>query len=172
MYWRVNFLVGRAFDSDNFVLIGEPHTISNELQSVPQIDLALFGVAGNGTLVAQTGKGAAKSQLKWFDRSGRPVGTVGAAGYFGDLRISPDGRRVAADQADPDGRRINIWIHELANDAVTRFTFGSWCDQLPICRPDWTQGTFSSNRKNYFSMYQKNADGSGSEQEVGNLDVH
>jgi eukaryotic-like serine/threonine-protein kinase len=172
LYLRDNVLVAQRFDSHNFVLSGEPHTISDEVQYVPQIDLALFGVASNGTLVAQTGKGAAKSQLKWFGRSGRPVGTVGAPGYFGNLRISPDGRRVAADQADPDGRRINIWIHELANDAVTRFTFGSWYDQLPIWSPDGKQVTFSSNRKNYFSMYQKNADGSGSEQEVGNLDVH
>jgi Tol biopolymer transport system component len=170
LYLRENALVAQRFDSHSYVLSGEPHTISDEVQYLPQIDLALFDVAGKGTLVAQTGKGAAKSQLKWFDRSGKPVGTVGAPGYFGNLRISPDGRRVAADQAEPDGRHISVWIHELANDAVTRFTFGGY-DQLPIWSPDGKQVTFTSNRKDYFSLYQKNADGSGSEEEIANLGV-
>lgn len=171
LYLRDNALVAQRFDSRNYVLSGEQHTVSDEVHYLPQIDLALFDVAGTGTLVAQTGKGSAKSQLKWFDRSGRPAGAVGPPGSFGNPGLSPDGRRVAVDQADPDGRHINIWIHELANDAMTRFTFGSGYDQLPIWSPDGKQVTFSSNRKLYFGLYQKNADGSGSEQEFANLGV-
>ncbi len=170
LYWRDNALVAQRFDSRSYVLSGEPHTVSDEVQYLPQIDLALFDVAGKGTLVAQTGKGAAKSQLKWFDRSGRPAGTLGPPGSFGNLRLSPDGRRVAVDQTEPDGRRIGIWIHELTNDAVTRFTFGGY-DQLPIWSPNGKQVAFSSSRKLYFSLYWKNADGSGSEQEIANLGV-
>ncbi len=170
LYWRDNALVAQRFDSRSYVLSAEPRTISDEVLYLPQIDLALFGVAGNGTLVAQTGKGAVKSQLKWFDRSGRPAGTVGPPGSFGNLRLSPDGRRVAVDQAEPDGRRIGIWIHELTNDAATRFTFGGY-DQLPIWSPDGKQVAFSSSRKLNFTLYRKNADGSGSEQEIANLGV-
>jgi Tol biopolymer transport system component len=171
LYMRDNALVAQRFDSRNYVLSGEARTVSDEVQYVPQIDLALFDVSGQGALVAQTGRGSAKSQLKWFDRSGRAAGTVGQPGSFGNLRLSPDGRRVAFDQAEPDGRRITIWIHELANDALTRFAFGSWYDQLPIWTPDGKQVTFTSNRKGYFSLYQKNADGSGSEQEIASLGV-
>jgi Tol biopolymer transport system component len=171
LYMRDNALVAQRFDSHSYVLSGEARTVSDEVLYLPQIDLALFDVAGNGTLVTQTGKGAAKSQLKWFDRSGRPAGVVGPPGSFGNLRLSPDGRRVAFDQAEPDGRHISVWIHELANDALTRFTFGSWYDQLPIWSPDGKQVTFTSNRKGNFRLHQKSADGSGSEQEIANLGV-
>jgi serine/threonine protein kinase/Tol biopolymer transport system component len=171
LYLRDNALVAQRFDSHSYALSGEPRTVSDEVQYLPQTDLALFDVTGKGTLVTQTGKGAAKSQLKWFDRSGRSTGIVGPPGAFANPSLSPDGRRVAFDQGDTDGRRISIWIHELTNGAVTRFTFGSWYDQLPIWSSDGRQVTFSSNRKGYFGLYQKNADGSGPEQEIANLGV-
>lgn len=113
LYLRDNALVAQRFDSSSYVLSGEPHTVSDEVRYFPIIDLAVFDAAGKGTLVAQTGKGAAKSQLTWFDRNGRPTSTVGAPGVFGNLCLSPDGRRVVVDQTDADGRHINIWIHEL-----------------------------------------------------------
>src|SRR6202022_3470639 len=113
LYLRDNALVAQRFDSSSYVLSGEPHTVSDEVRYFPIIDLAVFDAAGKGTLVAQTGKGAAKSQLTWFDRNGRPTSTVGTPGVFGNLCLSPDGRRVVVDQTDADGRHINIWIQDL-----------------------------------------------------------
>ena len=167
--WDRNALVAQKFDARSYVLSGEARTISDEVQYLPQIDLALFGVAGKGTLVVQTGKGAAKSQLKWFDRSGREAGTVGPPGSFANPALSPDGRRVAFDQPDPDGRIQDIWIRELSTDAVMRFTFGPGLNQVPVWRPDGKRVVFASNQGLEFALYQKNADGSGVPQQVGNL---
>jgi Tol biopolymer transport system component len=139
------------------------------VQYLPQIDLALFGVAGNGTLVAQTGKGAARSQLTWFGRSGKQVGAVGPPGVLPNPSISPDGRRVAFDQAEGGGRRIGIWIHELADEAVTRFTFDPSLNQTPVWSPDGKRIVFVSNRATFNRLYQKNADGTGSEKEISNF---
>jgi len=84
-------------------------------------------------------------------------------------RLSPNGRRVAVDQADADGRNVDIWIHELTNDAVTRFTFGPSLNEVAVWSPDGRRVAFSSNRKLLFHLYEKNADGSGAEQEIANV---
>jgi hypothetical protein len=80
LYMRDNTLVAQKFDARSYLLSGEAHTISDEVQYFPQTDLALFDVAGKAILIAQTGRGADKSQLAWFDRNGRPAGAVGAPG--------------------------------------------------------------------------------------------
>jgi Tol biopolymer transport system component len=133
------------------------------------IDLALFDVSGKKILVAQTGKGAAKSQLTWFARNGRPERTTAIAGLFGNLNLSPDGRRVVVDQIDRDGRHVNIWIYDLANEASSRLTFSVATDQMPIWSPDGKRIVFGSNQKLHFTLYQKNADGAESEQQIADL---
>ncbi|MBZ5600298.1 MAG: protein kinase [Acidobacteriia bacterium] len=169
LYMRDNALVAQKFDARNYVLSGEARTISDEVQYFPQTDLALFGVAGKATLVVQTGKGADKSQLTWFDRSGRTVGAVGTPGEFANPSISPDGRRLAFEQTDKDGRHVDIWIHELANNATARLTFGPGLSEIPVWSPDGKRIDYGTQKKLIFSLYEKNADGSGSEREMTDL---
>jgi serine/threonine protein kinase/Tol biopolymer transport system component len=170
VYLRDNkTLVAQPFDGRRYVLSGEPHTLSDEVLYTPLVDRAVFSVSSGDILVTQTGRGASLSQLTWFDRSGKSAGTVGMPASFGNVRLSPDGRRVAVDQINPDGRNIDIWIHELARGATTRLTFDPSPHQAPIWSPDGKQILFSSNRKVTTRLYLNNADGSGSEEEVADL---
>jgi eukaryotic-like serine/threonine-protein kinase len=169
LYLRDNALVAQRFDPRKYVLSGETRTLSDEVQYFPQTDLALFGVAGAATLVTQTGRGADKSQLTWFNRKGETTGAMGAPGAFANPKISSDGRRLAFEQTDMDGRHVDIWIHELATNGTTRFTFGPGLNEIPIWSPDGTRIAYGSSRKLNFSAYQKNADGSGSEREIADL---
>jgi Tol biopolymer transport system component len=169
IYVRDNALVAQRFDARHYVLSGEPQTVSDEVQYYPIVDYGVFDVAGKRILVAQTGNGAANSQMAWFDRTGKQAGNVGAPERHANLGLSPDGRRLVVDQMDRDQRHINIWVNELANDATTRLTFTLAADQCPIWSPDGKKIAFSSNRKFHFSLYLKNSDGSGTEQEVADL---
>ena len=169
LYLRDNALVAQRFDTHNYVLSGEPHSISDEVQYFPLLDLGVFDVAGKDTLVVQTGKGANKSQMVWFDRNGTQVGTVGKPSVLANPRISPDGRRVVIDQTDSDGRHDNIWIYGVGNEAADRLTFSAAADQLPIWSPDSKHIVFGSNQRFHFTLYQKNSDGSGSPQEIADL---
>jgi len=167
LYWRDNALVAQRFDLRSFALTGEPRIVSDAVQYFPQTNLAVFTVAGK-TLVAQTGagRGVSKSQLIWFDRHGKQVGTVGPPDLVSNPKLSPDGRRVAVDQTDTDGRHVNVWIHELTSDATARLGFGPWLEQVTVWSPDGKQVLYTSNEKLFFSLYLKNADGSGSAQNV------
>jgi eukaryotic-like serine/threonine-protein kinase len=170
LYLRDNkTLVAQPFDPRRYVLSGEPHTLSDEVLYTPLVDRAVFSVSSGDVLVTQTGKGVSLAQLTWYDRSGKPAGTVGMPASYDNVRLSPDGRRVAGDQTDPDGRKVDIWIHELAQAATTRLTFDPGTDQTPIWSPDGKQILFSGNQGLSSQIYLKNADGSGSEEEVAEL---
>ena len=163
LYWRDDALVAQRFDLGSYSLTGEPHIVSDAVQYFPQTNFAVFDAAGK-TLVVQThaGKGANKSQLTWFDRHGKQVGMVGPPELVSNPKISPDGKRVAVDQIDTDGRHVNIWIHDLNSDAARRLGFGPWLEQVTVWSPDGKQVIYTANEKLFFSLYAKNADGSGS----------
>jgi eukaryotic-like serine/threonine-protein kinase len=162
-------LVAQPFDWRSYTLSGEPHALSDELLYLPLVERAIFSVSSGEVLVTQTGKGAAHSQLTWFDRSGKPVGSVGPPGSYNNMRISPDGLRVATDQTDPDGQKIDVWIHDLAEGSAARLTFGLWLPQAPVWSPDGKQILFSVNQTLGMRIYMKNADGSGSQEEVASI---
>jgi len=166
VYLKEKTLVAQPFDWHDSVLSGQPHNLSDEILYFPQVDRAVYAVSNGDILIAQTGKGASLSQLTWFDRSGKQIGTVGKAAPYDNVRLSPDGNRIAADQIDPDGRNVDIWVHELARATMTRLTFDPSLDHAPIWSPDGKQILFSSNRALDFRLYLKSADGSGSENEV------
>jgi serine/threonine protein kinase/Tol biopolymer transport system component len=171
VFLRDKSLVAQRFDPRTFVLSGEPHTLSDEVLYFPQTDRAVFSVSGGGLLVTQTGRGASLSQMTWFDRAGKPSGTIGGPGLYNNVRISPDGGRIATDQTDPDGRTTDVWIHEPATGIVTRLTFDPSLHQMPLWGPDGRQVLFGWNRALGWHLYIKNADGSGSEQEVADMGV-
>ena len=169
LYLRDNTLVAQPFDLRHHVLSGEPHTLNDDVLYTPLVDRAVFSVS-SGVLVTQTGKGAALSQLMWFDRTGKPTGTVGEPGSYNNVRLSPDGRRIATDQTDTDGRNIDIWVHEPVRGTATRLTFDPSLDEAPIWSPDGKQILFTSNRKQLgFHFYLKNSDGSSFEEEAADF---
>ena len=73
--------------------------------------------------------GANATELTWFDRSGRALGTVGERSEHGLLhpRLAPDGRRVAIYQAAQQD--TDVWLLDGAR--TTRFTFGTKSRPIP-----------------------------------------
>ena len=104
--------------------------------------------------------GASPRQLTWFDRAGQALGTLGAPDATQvDPALSPDGRQVAL-------RRVvqgntDLWLIDAAR--TTRFTFDPAPDQWPVWSPDGGRLVFSRLRAGIQDLYQKPANGSGTE---------
>jgi Tol biopolymer transport system component len=123
-------------------------------------------VAASGQVAYRTGGGADRRQYAWFDRSGRPLGTVGEPDslYSMSPSLSPDGRRVAMHRTVAGN--TDIWILELERGALSRFTSNAAIEIWPIWSPDAGRILFSSSRDGSFSLYEKATDGTADERLV------
>ena len=165
LYLRDRTLVAQPFSTKTLSVTGEPHALSDDVMFYSQIYRAVFD-ASRDALITQTGKVATLSELTWFDRNGKAQGKLSNPAWYYNVRLSPDGHKVAVDQTDPDGKDTDIYVHDLERDAVTRLTFGHSLDQSAVWSPDGRKIMFSSNKRGPFRMYVKNADGVGSEEEI------
>ncbi len=162
LYLRDRTLVAQPFNVKTFAVTGEPRALTDDVLFYSQVYRAVFD-ASRDVLVTQTGKAASLSELTWFDRNGKAQGKLSTPAWYYNVRFSPDGRKVAVDQTDPDGKNTDIYVHDLERDAVTRLTFEPSLDQSAVWSQDGRKIVFSSNRQGPFRMYTKNADGTGSE---------
>jgi Tol biopolymer transport system component len=109
-------------------------------------------------------RGAVEGHLTWFDRHGNRLGTVGEAGVYRTLSVSPDGKRVAAERTEPGTQNRDIWIFDADGGTGTRLTTDPAWEAFPIWSPDGSRIVFTSNRGGTFDLYQKAANGAGTEQ--------
>jgi Tol biopolymer transport system component len=109
-------------------------------------------------------KGAVQGRLAWFDRKGKVVSTPGGPGLYRTLTISPDGKRIAVERADPETQNRDIWLLEVASGKSTRFTSDPGWDAFPTWSPDGSRIIFTSNRGEVYDLYQKASNGTGIEE--------
>ncbi|MGC2661175.1 MAG: hypothetical protein WA324_24745, partial [Bryobacteraceae bacterium] len=122
-------------DPDRVHVSGEPFSIAqNVLYYGPNLS-ASFSTSENGVLVYQAA--FPNSELKWYDRSGNETGKVGAPmQYWGNVRISRDGRRVAAAVWSPENGGTSIWSFDANGRESRRVTFPPDVHRRPVWSPD------------------------------------
>jgi Tol biopolymer transport system component/predicted Ser/Thr protein kinase len=128
LYLREGALVAQAFDLDGLAVRGEPITLASDVLWDERFSRGVFSASQNGVLVYQTGKGLTLSALRWLDRSGGVLGTVGEPAQFfngGDPEISPDTTRATASIVDLRTGVADIWTIDLASGTRSRFTTGA-----------------------------------------------
>src|ERR1019366_6579169 len=80
-------------------------------------------VAQNGTLIYNTGVGAALYVLTWTDRAGKELSRIGDSAIMANPALSPDGSRIALDISDQKANNVDIWIESTSGAGNSRFTF-------------------------------------------------
>jgi Tol biopolymer transport system component len=161
VFWaREGFLMARAFSLDTLSFTGEPFVVGEGVVTQPDSWRATFAVSVAGPIAFQTGL-APKGILTWLDREGKELGTLGDPGKFGFIRLSPEGRSLAAAVSDPTSGRGDIWVFDLQRGVGGRLTFDSAAEDSPVWSPDGKRIAFSSNLKGKTTILVRPSNGRG-----------
>ena len=161
LYVQNGTLMAQRFDATALRLIGDAMPLAEHVGLNGPKRRALFTVSQNGLLAYPVANQAASNQLLWFGRSGKKIGETGTPGNYSDVRISPDGQRLAVAKIVQSAPNISLWVYDLARGVETRLTFDDANYATPVWSPDGRTITFSSNRGGALHLYQKPADGTG-----------
>jgi Tol biopolymer transport system component len=113
------------------------------------------------TLIYTTGK-FRTSQLTWFNRNGRPAGTIGDPAVYYDPALSPDGTTLAVEKRD--GRAAtDLWTIDLARGAASRLTSAPGFESVATWSPDGRRIAYASDQGSGPKVWVKNASGTGAE---------
>jgi Tol biopolymer transport system component len=128
-------LMAQRFDAERREISGEPFPVAEEIQI--QGNAGIFSASNNGVLVYRAGDSLAGGELSWMDRSGKALSTLGDPGSYGDLELSPDGKRLALSVRSSvvSNAQTDVWIIEIDRNVRTRFT----SDPAAEAGPRWTR---------------------------------
>jgi eukaryotic-like serine/threonine-protein kinase len=163
LYLQQGTLRAQALDIARGTLSGNPVTVANPVGFDSGVNNGGFSVSVMG-MVAYRNATESRTQLVWFDRTGKADGSVGDPDEngLGYPELSPDSRRVAVDRTVQGNQ--DIWLIDLLRGGATRFTFDAALDRRPLWSPDGTQIIFQTNRKGASNLYTKPSGGAGAEQ--------
>ena len=156
--------MAQPFDTDRLAITGEAVAVAQTVGGT-STSYASFSASQTGVLAYGNPSGI-KGELRWFDRSGKPLGSVAPLAEYLDFALSPDERTVAMSRVDPQPNTADIWLLDLTRGITSRFTVDRVNDSSPIWSPDGSQIVFRSNRRGVTDLYQKRSSGTEAEQLV------
>jgi serine/threonine-protein kinase len=158
MHEATLFLV--PFDPGGLEVTGTPVPILEGISANPGGGNAQFSVSESGNMAYVAGRSRRQlASIEWMDRQGNFTPLRETPGDYYAPALSPDGKRLAL--AINDGKRIDIWVYELAHDTLTRLTFAG-NNLSPIWTPDGRRITYRVLEKGGGTdLYWTRADGTG-----------
>ena len=164
LFVREGVLVAQSFDTEKLQLTGDPVPVADQVDSQSTKAQNQFSISQNGVLAYTSGIRGGGSILTWFDRSGKVTGTLGPPNALSWGAISPDGMSVVVQRIDQGLK--DIWLHDLARGAASRFTFGPGSNSYPAWSPDGRYVSFMSARDGIARPYRKASSGQGLDEAI------
>ena len=153
-------LVAYDFDQKDARAGDRPLRVAESVPSGAPPGYAPIAASASG-LLAFSSTHLHSRELVWFDRAGRRLGAVGAAGDYSTPDLSPDGKRVAVTMREGSKPDTDVWLFDFARAAWSRFTFDPTNDRAPLWSPDGTRVLYASASRGPLDLYEKPAGGAG-----------
>jgi Tol biopolymer transport system component len=132
--------------------------LASSVASFTQIpSWGFFSASATGRVAWMSSQGS-EVRLEWVDRAGRRLGSLGDPGRYGQLLLSPDGRRVVAEMPDADNR-YDLWTIDVARGVPSRLTSDPANDRDPVWSPDGREIIFSSDVRGDQDLVRKEMGG-------------
>jgi eukaryotic-like serine/threonine-protein kinase len=162
LYLRNSTLMAQTFDPERGELKGDAHPVAERV--LEGLIVGFFDASENGVLIYQQSVGRAGGRrMRWLDRAGKELDFIGEAGAYCDVRLSPDGRKLAFNAGDPNSE---IWVSDLSRGVRMRLTIDPDTDHgVPVWSPDGSRILFGVvGGKARKGIYQKPSNGAGGEE--------
>jgi serine/threonine protein kinase/Tol biopolymer transport system component len=125
LYIRGGVLVAQPFDPSALAVTGPAVPLVDDARMDERFSRGVFAASANGVLVCMTGKDQTRTQLRWLDRSGHPLGDIGEPAdytYGGAPQMSPDGRFAAMPILNRDRGNSDVWTIDLTTGRRRKLT--------------------------------------------------
>jgi Tol biopolymer transport system component/tRNA A-37 threonylcarbamoyl transferase component Bud32 len=151
------------FDTKALAITGAPVVLTEDPRQLGDA-VAGFAVSQSGVFVYAPLQGSfsGENTVVWVDRSGKATPALAEARSWAQPRISPQGDRILLRETAVD---CMLWSYDLERGTLTRITFDG-DNHDPLWTPDGARVTFRSERTTAPSPYWKNADGTGSAEQL------
>jgi serine/threonine protein kinase/Tol biopolymer transport system component len=138
LFARDNSLMALPFDVRRLEPAGVALPIAEGIGSGSSFS-ASSSLSSAGILAFRSGGSGNDSQLLWFDREGKQIGQMGPTAPYGNVRLSPDGKRLLVDHRAiaPDGFGFDhLWIADIGRGVFSRVNPGDAMDYGGVFSPD------------------------------------
>jgi Tol biopolymer transport system component len=153
VFAREGILLGQRFDLASGRVAGEPFSIAEPVRYFLSSAWAAFTASPSGVLAYASSSD--RTRLAWIDRVGREIGSVGVSAGNNRVRISPDGRLVLFDRAQPGVGSLDLWTADLVRGTETRLTSDPLTEVAGAWVPDGSGVVFSAARGGPPHLFRK-----------------
>ena len=147
--------MAQPFDLQRLATTGEATPVVAQILTTGTPPLGVFSASNAGVLAFQAPAARPKSRLEWLTRAGQSAAVLSDWGDWGDVELSPDGKRAAATLVDTAFGSRDIWLFDLLRGLQTRFTSDPGEDDTPIWDPRSDRVVFDSSRTGPLELYEK-----------------
>ena len=137
-----------SFDIGKLEVTGPPIRVVKDVL-MTDTGNAQFSVSDNGSLIYVSNDSQAYTELwsnatiVWVDHDGREEEVLALPGLPRSMRISPDGKSLAATNV---GRLATVWLYDLERGTGRPISEGRTFESWPIWTPDGRGIVYHSNR--------------------------
>jgi Tol biopolymer transport system component len=170
LYSRQQTILAQRFDARALKVTGDPFPVIDRAGEINFTWGAVLSVSNNGTLAYERPANRS-SQLYWYSRDGKRLGSVASARNYSQILISPDDKRVVVELDGTERSSFRtIWLLELSTGILSALTPNTDVGHLDaIWSPDSREIIYASRKDGKPVLLRKPA-GGGAEQVVLTLE--